>query len=128
MNFTGKVLLVDDEPHIRKYVAQILKTLGTPTIVEAADGDEAITAYQKDRPDLVLLDVNMPFKGGIDTLRELKAIDPEPVVIMLTSVTNRQTIEQSHALGAENYLRKDTPRAEIAKALAEIIEASFGPK
>ena len=125
MNFSGKVLLVDDEAHIRKYVAQILKTLGTPTIVEASDGDEAIAAYQKDRPDLVLLDVNMPFKGGLDTLRELKAIDPGAIVIMLTSLTNRQTVEQSHALGAEHYLRKDTPREEIAQALAEIIAASF---
>ena len=126
MKFTGKVLLVDDEPHIRKYVGTILKQLGQPTIVEAADGDEAIAAYEKDRPDLVLLDVNMPFMTGIDTLRKLREIDPEPVIVMLTSLTNRQTIEQSLALGADNYIRKDTPRDEITKALAEIVTDALG--
>lgn len=126
MKFAGKVLLVDDEPHIRKYIGQILKTLGTPTITEASDGDEAIAAYQKDRPDLVLLDVNMPYKNGIETLKEIKAIDPEPVVVMLTSLSNRQTIEQAHELGAENYIRKDTPREEITKALQEVIADFFG--
>ena len=121
MKFAGKVLLVDDEPHIRKYIGQILKTLGTPAITEAGDGDEAIAAYEKDRPDLVLLDVNMPFKNGLETLAALKAIDPEPVVVMLTSLTNRQTVEQAHELGAENYIRKDTPREEITRALREVI-------
>jgi DNA-binding NarL/FixJ family response regulator len=125
MKFAGKVLLIDDEPHIRKYIAQILKTLGTPTIIEAGDGDEGIAAFEKDRPDLVLLDVNMPYKNGIETLKALKAIDPEPVVVMLTSLTNRQTIEQAQEFGAENYIRKDTPRQEIAKALSEVIADFF---
>jgi DNA-binding NarL/FixJ family response regulator len=125
MKFTGKVLLVDDEPHIRKYITQILKTLGTPTITEAGDGDEGIAAFEKDRPDLVLLDVNMPYKNGIETLKELKAIDPEPVVVMLTSLTNRQTVEQAQEFGADNYIRKDTPREEITRALSEVIADFF---
>ena len=125
MNFSGKILLVDDEIHIRKYVSQILKQLGTPAITEAADGEQAIELYQKDRPDVVLLDVNMPILTGLETLRKLKEIDPEPVVIMLTSLTNRQTVEQALALGADNYIRKDTPKEEIARTLAETIDACF---
>jgi DNA-binding NarL/FixJ family response regulator len=125
MNFSGKILLVDDEAHIRKYVSHILKQLGTPTIIEAADGEQAIELFQNDRPDLVLLDVNMPFLTGIETLRKLKEIDPDAVVIMLTSLTNRQTVEQALELGADNYIRKDTPKEEIAKTLAETIDACF---
>lgn len=125
MKFSGKVLIVDDESHIRKYVGTILKQLGEPAIIEAADGDEAIRAYEQNRPDLVLLDVNMPFMTGIETLRRLREIDPKPVIVMLTSLTNRQTVEQSLALGADNYIRKDTPREEIARALAEIVH-TFG--
>lgn len=128
MNFSGKVLLVDDESHIRKYLAQILRQMGSPTIAEASDGDEAVTAYQNDRPALVLLDVNMPFKNGLDALRELRAIDAEPVIVMLTSLTNRQTVEQALALGADNYIRKDTPREEIARALADILAGAFDPE
>lgn len=125
MNFTGMILLVDDEPHIRKYVSLILKQLGRPLIVEAANGEEAIAAYQRENPDLVLLDVNMPKLDGIETLKRLKEIDPQCVVIMLTSLANRETIVQAVELGAANYIRKDTPKEEIAQALSSTIDACF---
>lgn len=125
MNFNGTILLVDDEPHIRKYVGLILKQLGQPLIIEAANGEEAIAAYQRENPDLVLLDVNMPKIDGLETLKQLKAIDPECVVIMLTSLANRATVDEALALGAANYIRKDTPKEEIAKALSETIDACF---
>lgn len=127
MKFNGTILLVDDEPHIRKFVALILKQLGNPSVIEAGNGEEAIAAYQRERPALVLLDVNMPKMGGIETLKQLKAIDSNCVVIMLTSVANRQTIEEALEHGAANYIRKDTPKEEIAKALSEIIDACFDP-
>lgn len=125
MNFQGTILLVDDEPHIRKFVSLLLKQLGAPSIVEAANGREAIAAYQRDNPDLVLLDISMPVMDGLATLRELKAIDPDCVVIMLTSIVNRQSIDEALALGAVNYIRKDTPKEEIAKSLTETIESCF---
>ena len=125
MNFTGMILLVDDEPHIRKYVTLILRQLGTPLIIEAANGEEAIAAYQRENPDLVLLDVNMPKMDGIETLKRLKELDPNCVVIMLTSLANRETIAQALELGAANYIRKDTPKEEIAQALSSTIDACF---
>lgn len=128
MNFQGTILLVDDEPHIRKFVSLLLKQLGAPSIVEAANGREAIAAYQRDNPDLVLLDISMPVMDGLATLRELKAIDPDCVVIMLTSIVNRQSIDEALSLGAANYIRKDTPKEEIARALTETIESCFEPE
>jgi two-component system, chemotaxis family, chemotaxis protein CheY len=125
MNFTGKILLVDDEAHIRKYVGLILKSIGQPTIIEATNGQEGVEAYQRENPDLVLLDVNMPVMDGLETLKKLKEIDPDCVVIMLTSLANRQTIDQAVELGAANYIRKDTPKEEVAKALSETIDAIF---
>ena len=100
MNFTGTILLVDDEPHIRKFVALILKQLGSPVVFEAGNGQEAVAIYQRENPDLVLLDVNMPVLDGIETLKKLKQVDPNCVVIMLTSVANRQTIDEAIELGA----------------------------
>jgi two-component system, chemotaxis family, chemotaxis protein CheY len=126
MNFSGKILLVDDESHIRKYVGLILKQLGAKSILEAGNGQEAIAVYEREKPELVLLDVNMPIMDGLETLKILKAIDPDCVAIMLTSLANRQTIEEAIAHGAANYIRKDTPKEEIAKALSETIEACFG--
>jgi YesN/AraC family two-component response regulator len=126
MKFRGKILLVDDEPHIRVFVSLILKSLGGARISEAANGEEAVASYQKDKPDVVLLDVNMPHLDGIQTLRKLKEIDPDCIVIMLTSLANRETVEKAMELGAVNYIRKDTPKEEIAKSLSETLDRSTG--
>ncbi len=127
MNFAGKILLVDDEAHIRKYVSLIIKQLGKTTLFEAANGEDAIAAFQRERPQVVLLDVNMPKLGGIETLKRLKAIDPDCIVIMLTSLTNRETVEQALEHGAAHYIRKDTPKEEIAAALTETIDSATSP-
>jgi two-component system chemotaxis response regulator CheY len=128
MAFNGKILLVDDEPHIRKFVGLLLKQIGSPTIIEAANGEEALALYQQERPDLVLLDINMPGLDGLATLRKLRELDPEVVVIMLTSLANRQMVEGAADLGACLYIRKDTPKDEMLKMLRETIETVFASK
>ncbi len=127
MNFTGKVLLTDDEAHIRKFLGLVLKRLGNPVIIEAANGQEAVTLYEKHKPDLVLLDVNMPVMDGVQALTQIRKHDPEALIIMLTSLTNRQTVEQCASLGALDYLRKDLPREEMIAQLTQIINDCFGP-
>jgi CheY-like chemotaxis protein len=128
MAFNGKILLVDDEPHIRKFVGLLLKQLGSPTIIEAANGREALALYEQEQPDLVLLDVNMPGLDGIATLRKLRELDPEVVVIMLTSLASRQVVEGAADLGACLYIRKDTPKDQMLKMLRETIETVFASK
>jgi len=125
MNFHGSVLLVDDESHIRKFVGLILRQIGVSKVFEADNGQEALAAYERERPDLVLLDINMPALDGMKTLAKLKEADPACVVIMLTSVATRENVEKALALGAVNYIRKDTPKNEIAKTLAEMIDECF---
>jgi YesN/AraC family two-component response regulator len=125
MNFTGTIMIVDDEAHIRKFVTLILRSLGITNIVEASNGEEAIATYQRINPDMVLLDVNMPQIDGIETLKRLRELDENAVVVMLTSLANRHTVEQAAELGASNYIRKDTPKDEISKALKETIESIF---
>ena len=126
MNFRGKVLLTDDEPHIRKFVSLILKKCGSPTVIEAPDGAAALVMFEQHRPDLVLLDVNMPNLDGLQTLERLMKIDPDAVVVMLTSLTNRQTVEDCLRLGAADYIRKDTPPQEMVVQLQRIIQECFG--
>lgn len=125
MAFNGKVLLVDDEAHIRKFVGLLLKQLGPVSIVEAANGQEAVARYQQDRPDLVLMDVNMPILDGIGALRAIRQIDPDSIIIMLTSLASRQIVEEAADLGAVNYVRKDTPKDELLKTLRDTIHACF---
>jgi YesN/AraC family two-component response regulator len=122
MSITGKVMIVDDEPHVRKFVSLIMKRLGATNIVEASDGEQAVEMFRVEQPDLTLLDVNMPRMDGVETLRHIMAVKPEAVVVMLTSLTNRQTVEECSRLGATDYLRKDLPRAEMEAALQRIID------
>ena len=128
MAFNGKTLLVDDEPHIRKFLGLLLKQLGNPTVIEAAHGEEALALYRSEKPDLVLLDVNMPVMDGLEALKKLKELDPDCVVVMLTSLANRQTVDEAVALGAVNYIRKDTRKEEILKELQATIESCIEPE
>ncbi len=126
MPFTGKILVVDDEPHVRKFVGLIARALGAPTIIEAANGQEALDQYAREAPDLVLLDVNMPVMDGLTTLAALLKQDAEAVIVMLTSLVNRQTIEACLKAGAAGYIRKDTPKDEILAELTTIVHECFG--
>lgn len=121
MKTIGTVLVVDDEAHIRKFVSMMIESLGNALVFQAAHGREALQIYERERPDLVLLDVNMPRFDGLQTLRELKHLYPECTVVMLTSLVNRQTVEECLHLGAVGYLRKDNPPEEMTAQLHRII-------
>ena len=125
MEFNGTVLIVDDEPHIRKYIGLILRKFGNPTIVEAANGEEAIALFPQHNPDLVLLDVNMPMMDGLQCLERLHAEHPDALVVMLTSLATRNVVERCLELGAVNFVRKDTPKETMAKVLADTIAEHF---
>lgn len=127
MPFTGKILLIDDEAHVRKYVALIARGLGAPVIFEASSGEEALALYARESPDLVLLDVNLPGMDGVQILSALLAQDPDAVVVMLTSLANRQTVEECLRLGATSYIRKDTPRDAVLAELSAIVRDVLAP-
>ncbi len=124
MPFTGKILLVDDEAHIRKYVGLVVRGLGAPVIFEASSGEQALALYAQESPDLVLLDVNLPGMTGVQILSGILAQDPDALVVMLTSLANRQTIEECLRLGAASYIRKDTPKEAILAELSAIVSDS----
>jgi CheY-like chemotaxis protein len=127
MPFTGKILLVDDEPHVRKFIGLLAGGLGSPVIIEAANGEEALAKFALESPDLVLLDVNLPDMDGLQVLSAILAQDPDAKVVMLTSLANRQTVEESLRLGAVGYIRKDTPKDAILAELADIIHDNLKP-
>ena len=127
MKLTGKILVVDDEAHIRKFVTLFIQSLGDLTVLQAANGIEAREIYERERPNLVLLDVNMPRVDGLQTLRSLKELDPHCTVLMLTSLVNRQTVEECLRLGALGYLRKDNPPDEMIAQLRRILTAALAP-
>ncbi len=100
-----KVLVVDDEPLFCEMVSKFLVGKGY-SVVEAYGGEQALTTYSEDRPDVVVLDVRMPGKDGLETLHEVRASDPEASVIMVTAVLDEEVVGQAMADGALDYITK----------------------
>ena len=103
-----KVLMVDDEPHVRRVAELSLARVGKWTVILAASGPEAIAAAEREQPDLILLDVMMPGMDGLATLSALqgrRALALIPVVFMTAKVQERE-IERYLGLGAAGVIRK----------------------
>ena len=114
-----RILLADDELHIRKMMGAVIKSMGFDVVAEAANGNEAVALFLKEKPDIALLDINMPIKTGIEALKEIIAASPDACVIMLTSVSDLETVQEVIKLGAAQYIRKDMQLNEIKKIVAE---------
>lgn len=100
-----KVLIVDDEPFICKALSKFLKVKGY-YVVSANNNGQALEAYKREQPDLVLLDVWMPGRDGIETLKDLKALDPRAKVLMVTAHHEDGLDEKALAEGAFDYIVK----------------------
>jgi two-component system, OmpR family, KDP operon response regulator KdpE len=101
---TATILVVDDEPQIRRVMRTSLSTNGY-AVIEARSGEEALEILRKERPDLVLLDLNMPGIGGLQTCREIR--DQSDVAIIMLTVRNTEN-DKVLALdaGADDYVAK----------------------
>ncbi len=122
-NTKVKVLIADDEPHIRMLIRSVLSNMNCQIVGEAEDGQEAVDLFAERRPHITLLDINMRFKTGLEALDEIKAMHPEAFVVMLTSVVDRDSVNKALNAGAWGYIRKDTPVAEMKDLLRQAWEA-----
>lgn len=116
-------LIVDDEAHARMFVRMLLKQLGIATIWEAGDGVTALEMIGAHRPELVLLDVNMPVMGGLETLSRIRQTDPDLPVIFVSSESATPTVREAARLGAVGYLLKQSTSEEALEALREAFDA-----
>lgn len=108
-----KVIIADDELHIRVFLSKILVNAGFDVIGEASNGLEAIDMCTFDPPDLILLDLNMPVTPGDEIILSLKENFPHMIIIMITSAINLNLIEKCINLGVDNFIRKDTSIDDI---------------
>lgn len=116
-----RVLIADDEAHVRLYMKALLKSLDLEVVGEAQDGFEAAAQAREKRPDLILLDLNMPTRTGEEALEDILTEWPEARVVMLSSVADRISVEHCLSLGALHFIRKDCSPAEIREILTELI-------
>jgi DNA-binding NarL/FixJ family response regulator len=113
-----RVALVDDQTLIRQGIRSLLELAGGIAIVaEAADGVDAIDMIRRECPDVVLLDLRMPRKGGVEVLRELHAVCALPPTIILTTFDDDDALLEAVRAGARGYLLKDVSLERLTEAI-----------
>jgi len=116
MTAPRRVLIAEDEALIRLDLAEMLAEEGFDVVGEAADGEQAVALALELRPDLVILDVKMPKKDGIEAAAEIVGEQVAPVVI-LTAFSQRELVERARDAGAMAYLVKPFSKADLLPAI-----------
>jgi two-component system, chemotaxis family, chemotaxis protein CheY len=112
----AKVMIVDDSLFMRNHITRLLAQNGYDT-VSAEDGEQALSNYRRDRPDAVLMDIMMPRKDGLEALSEIRQIDPQARVIMLTALDQEVAVTRAIHLGAKDFLVKPASPERLLTAL-----------
>lgn len=117
------ILIADDHAIVRKGLIQMVKSLPSVDLIdEAEDGFQVLELYKKNKYDLVILDLSMPNKNGLDTLKELITIYPKAKVLILSVYAEEQYAIRSFNSGAAGYLTKNTAPTEIYKAIETVLD------
>ncbi len=116
-----KVLLVDDHAIMRDGLREILASVdGFELIGEAANGNDALLALQHNLPDLIVMDMSMPGISGISLIERIKMLYPSLSVLVLTMLDDPQIALRALKSGADGYITKDKPAAELIAALRKV--------
>lgn len=116
-----RVVLADDQTLVRRGIRSLLELAGDITITaEAGDGDEAIAIVRRERPDVVLLDVRMPRRSGIEVLQALRDAGELPPTILLTTFDDDEALLEGVKAGARGYLLKDVSLEQLTESIRTV--------
>ena len=116
-----KIMLVDDAAFIRMTIKNALTKAGYDNIIEASDGQIAVETYQKEHPDLVIMDITMPNMDGIQALQAIKTADPEARVVMCSALGQEGMVVEAIKLGAKDFIVKPFKQDRILQTVEKII-------
>jgi DNA-binding NarL/FixJ family response regulator len=115
------VSIVEDNDQLRGTLARLIdREEGFRCLSQYPNAEAAIEALPNDKPDVVLMDINLPGMNGVECVRKLKQLAPKTQVVMLTAYEDTENIFNALAAGANGYLLKRAPRAELLDALREV--------
>ena len=121
-----RVMIVDDHIVVREGIAELLENSGEFEVVgHASDGEEVVEVARELRPDVVIMDILMPVRSGIDACRDLKEALPETRVLMLTASNDHTAIVQSVDAGASGYLQKYSDKEMLLATVREVAAGQF---
>ncbi|MBP1996021.1 response regulator [Paenibacillus eucommiae] len=120
-----KVLVVDDTAFMRMLMRAILEELGHQVVGEARNGIEAISMYQRIRPELVTMDITMPELDGISAVKKIKSIDPSAKIIMCSAMGQREMVLEAVRSGASDFVVKPVHRDRLIEAIQRVFVDHF---
>jgi two-component system invasion response regulator UvrY len=117
---TLKLLVVEDHPIVRSGLRRLLAAEGQPEIAEAANGQEAIARFREFRPDLVILDLNLPGISGVEVLGRLRVENPKVRVLVISMYDNPIYVARILEAGALGYVSKNAPPEQVLEAVRRV--------
>jgi DNA-binding NarL/FixJ family response regulator len=117
---TLRLLVVEDHPIVRSGLRRLLAAEGQPEIAEAANGQEAIARFREFRPDLVILDLNLPGISGVEVLGRLRVENPKVRVLVISMYDNPIYVARILEAGALGYVSKNAPPEQVLEAVRRV--------
>lgn len=117
----GKILIVDDAAFMRMMIKDILVSNGYEIAGEANNGVKAVEIYQRERPDLVTMDITMPDMDGITAVREIRKIDPSAKIIMCSALGQQSMVMDAIQAGARDFIVKPFQPDRVLEALKKVL-------
>ena len=117
----ANILLVDDSRTSRKILRNILEGAGHTIVDEATDGEQAIEKYIASKPDVITLDITMPVMDGIEALKQIKLVDSEAKVVMVSASSQKDKLIEAVKYGAEDFIAKPFEPSQIVSVLGKLI-------
>ncbi|MGX1267524.1 response regulator [Streptomyces phaeoluteigriseus] len=124
----ARILVVDDQHLIRSGIVTLLRTVeGLGPVVEASDGEEAVSAAREHRPDLILMDIKMPRLSGLAAAERILALglDPTPRIVVLTTFDDDEFVYAALRAGCSGFLLKDMPPQQLLSAVTATLSADL---
>jgi len=117
------ISIVEDNDQLRGTLARVLnRAEGFQCISQFGTAEDALKALPQEKPNVVLMDINLPGMNGVECVRQLKQLCPETQAIMLTVYEDTENIFNALAAGATGYMLKRTPRAELLEAIRDVLK------
>ncbi|MCY7769588.1 response regulator [Bacillus haynesii] len=116
-----RVLIVDDAKFMRDKIREILETEDLQVAGEAENGEEAVLLYQKLQPDLVIMDITMPVKNGIEALKDMIQLNPKVKVIMCTAMRQKRIVVEAIEAGAKDFIVKPFEETKVVEAIRHVL-------
>lgn len=118
---TKRVLIVDDAVFMRNMIRDIFSSGGFDVVGEAANGLEAVEKYRELKPDLITMDIVMPFKSGIEATREIVAGDPRAIVVMCSALGQESLVMEAIEAGATDFIVKPFKEDEVLAIVRKVL-------